>query len=185
MASPVAAVDCQLYYGQRFDGVPWLKNCRLHARFNLLILTHMPVINVLKCPGTVVSPWSFISGLMSWNGLCMCWILEDSFLWCFLNCRGNFRACWEKSFNPVNIMRKALQVFETVDGVLDLTVSSGCFTFCKIGKLSIWNDPSSSRHYKQLAFFLLPIFLLWISPSHIFPSRPSLFVLKKRPHGTV
>lgn len=106
MASPVAAVDCQLYYGQIFDGVPWLKNCRLHARFNLLILTHMPVINVLNCPGTVFSPRSFISGLMSWNRLCMCWILEDSFLWCFQNCRGNFRACWEGSFNPVNIMRK-------------------------------------------------------------------------------
>lgn len=102
MASPVVAVDCQLYYGQRFDGVPWLKNCRLHARFNLPILTHMPVINVLNCPGTVVSPRSFISGPMSWNRLCMCWILEDS----LQNCRGNFRACWEKSFNPVNIMRK-------------------------------------------------------------------------------
>lgn len=58
MASPLAAVGCQLDYGQFFDGVPWLKNYRLLAHFNLLILTHMPLINVLNGPGpgTAASP---------------------------------------------------------------------------------------------------------------------------------
>lgn len=190
MAFPVAAVDCQLYYGQRFDGVPWLKNCRLHARFNLLILTHMSVINVLNCPATVVSSQSVTSGLMSWNRLCMCWILEESFLWCFKNFKGNLGACSEELLNPVNIVGKDVSFTRIWN-------SWWCFGFgCVLWMFQILQSlhnrkvaylKLSTKHQalKAADFFLLPIFLLWISPSHIFPSRPSLFVLKKRPHGTV
>lgn len=103
MPSPVGARPCQLYHGQPFDGVPWLMNSRLRAHFNLFVLRHMSLINVLIRPGKT---HSFSNHL--WAGPFLQYIFHmlnilitgDFFFYVMFSCSchqiswsGCFRAC--------------------------------------------------------------------------------------------